>query len=265
MEAANGSVTELSGCAEMLEIDVDGLKTWAHAFIVPTAPYRLLLGRPWQRLVRLLQKETEDSVLVTIYDPCDPTNTRTCYTTPRNPIDRPGFFTAIIEPPELPFARSCLSIVEGPMAEHILRSQYEINPVRHVLAYKKVENKVRPVATTMPSAARIHRRFPENPLDTLPPLSPSPPEFSPGIRLTQERLEKLGVLTNEFLWPEERKLVVEVLRSNELGLAWDESEKGRFRDDYLSPVVIPTIEHTPWVHRQPPIPPGIRDVNPEQN
>ena len=111
----------------------------------------------------------------------------------------------------------------------------------------------------MPDGARIHRHFPEDPLKTLPLLTPSPPETLPGVRLTQERIDKLGILTNEFLWPEERKLVVEVLRNNEMGLAWDESEKGRFRDDYLSPVVIPTIEHTPWVQRQPPIPPGIRD------
>ena len=47
MEAANGLMLELPGCAEMLEIDVDGLKTWAHVFIVPSALYRLLLGRPW--------------------------------------------------------------------------------------------------------------------------------------------------------------------------------------------------------------------------
>ena len=61
-------------------------------------------------------------------------------------------------------------------------------------------------------------------------------------------MDKLGVMTNEFLWPEEPKLVAQVLHSNKLGLAWDESEKGRFWDDYLSPVVIPTIKHIPWVH-----------------
>ena len=72
-------------------------------------------------------------------------------------------------------------------------------------------------------------------------------------------MDQLGVMMNEFLWLEERKLVAQVLCNNELGLAWDETEKGRFRDDYLSPVVIPTIEHVPWVHRQPPILPGIRD------
>ncbi|OJA16950.1 hypothetical protein AZE42_13891, partial [Rhizopogon vesiculosus] len=33
----------------------------------------------------------------------------------------------------------------------------------------------------------------------------------------------------------------------------------RFRDDYFPPAIIPTIKHTPWVHHQPPIPPGIHD------
>src|ERR1700678_3942322 len=122
-----------------------------------------------------------------------------------------------------------------------------------------VQSSVKPLATTMPHAARIHRRFLENPLDSLPLLSSTPPEFLPGLRLSQERMDKLGVLTNKFLWPEEQKLVAQVLRNNEMGLAWDESEKGRFRDDYLSPVVIPTIEHVPWAHRQPPILPGIRE------
>jgi len=61
------------------------------------------------------------------------------------------------------------------------------------------------------------------------------------------------------LLPKERKLAAQVLANNKLALAWDETEKGRFRDDYFQPVIIPTIEHTPWVHRQPPIPPGIRD------
>ena len=39
MEAANGLTSELPGCVEMLEIDVEGLKMWVHAFIVLSAPY----------------------------------------------------------------------------------------------------------------------------------------------------------------------------------------------------------------------------------
>ncbi|KAJ8580869.1 hypothetical protein M405DRAFT_694915, partial [Rhizopogon salebrosus TDB-379] len=122
-------------------------------------------------------------------------------------------------------------------------------------AYKKVANRVKPVATTMPAHARIVRRFPEDPLLSLPPVSSHPPDFIPGTRLTQERMDDLGVFSNNFLWPEEQKLVAHVLMNNELALAWDESEKGRFRDEYFPPVIIPTITHTPWVHRQPPIPP----------
>ena len=264
MEAANGSMSELPGCAEMLEIDVDGLKTWAHAFIVPSALYRLLLGRPWHRLVRLLQEETEDSVLVTMHDPCDPLNTCTCIMTARSSLQKLGALAALVtlttdESSDMAHKKSCLSVVDGSVAERILNSHYELDSVRRVLAYKKVENKVKPVATTMPDAARIHHRFPENPLDSLPPLSSQPPEFMPGVCLSQERIDELGIFTNEFLWPEEWKLVAQVLRNNEMGLAWDESEKGRFRDNYLSPVVIPTIEHVPWAHRQPPVPPGIRD------
>ena len=145
------------------------------------------------------------------------------------------------------------------LADYQLRQTFEFDPIRHVLAYKKVANRVKPVATTMPQHARIIRKIPEDPILTIPHLSHHPPTFVPGQRLSQEWIDKLGIFKNEFLWPEEQKLVGQVLLNNETGLTWDETEKGRFRDDYFPPVVIPTIEHTPWVHRQPPIPPGIRD------
>jgi len=37
------------------------------------------------------------------------------------------------------------------------------------------------------------------------------------------------------------------------------TERGNFRKDYFEPVVIPTVEHIPWVERNIPIPPGIYD------
>ncbi|KAG2338061.1 hypothetical protein BDR05DRAFT_859288, partial [Suillus weaverae] len=83
--------------------------------------------------------------------------------------------------------------------------------------------------------------------------------FDIGKHLTQQCIDELGVFTNEFLWPEERKLTAQVLTNNEFALAWDETEKGQFHDDYFSPVIIPTVEHVPWAHRQPPIPPGIKE------
>ena len=73
----------------------------------------------------------------------------------------------------------------------------------------------------------------------------------------QERLDKLKLNSNSFLWPEELKLVIYVLKVNEHTMAWTEAEKGRFCDEYFTPVKIPVIEHVPWAHKNLPIPPGI--------
>ncbi|KAJ8580939.1 hypothetical protein M405DRAFT_887581, partial [Rhizopogon salebrosus TDB-379] len=141
------------------------------------------------------------------------------------------------------------------VSEHLLQDTFNYDPIQHVFAYKKVANRIKPVTTTMPAHACIIRCFPEDPLLSLPTVSPTPSDFVPGIHLTEERMNDLGIFKNTFLWPDEQKLAAHVLLINEMALAWDETEKGRFRDDYFPPVIIPTIEHTPWVHRQPPIPP----------
>ncbi|KAG2743038.1 hypothetical protein P692DRAFT_201724217, partial [Suillus brevipes Sb2] len=83
MQTANGGSQELAGCLEMLEIDVEGIKTWAHAYVVPDAPYRLLLGQPWQHLVRLSKTEDINGVHITVHDPTDFSKVRTVATTPR--------------------------------------------------------------------------------------------------------------------------------------------------------------------------------------
>ncbi|TFK16675.1 hypothetical protein FA15DRAFT_552016, partial [Coprinopsis marcescibilis] len=69
MEAANGSQEVMVGCMEWLEIKIGGMKTWAHAYIVETAPYDLLLGRPWQRSVGLQKVETKQGVDVVVHNP----------------------------------------------------------------------------------------------------------------------------------------------------------------------------------------------------
>jgi len=63
----------------------------------------------------------------------------------------------------------------------------------------------------MLSGIRIVRWFPEDPLETLPSISPYPPLFVPGICLTKKRMEGIGLLSNTFLWPDERQLVTQVL------------------------------------------------------
>jgi hypothetical protein len=41
------------------------------------------------------------------------------------------------------------------------------------------------------------------------------------------------------------------------GFAWNDSERGHFREDFFPPVEIPTIAHEPWVLRNIPIHPGL--------
>ena len=162
-----------------------------------------------------------------------------------------AFFTAVHE--SISHALQLVSvpsmtITATAFTEEALHSQYTLDPICHTFAYKKVTNRVKPVATTMPQHAHIVHCFPEDLLRTLPHLSTHPPEFTPGKHLMHECMTELGVLNNLSLWPKEQNLTAQVLLLNKLGLAWDKSEKGCFRDDYFNPVIIPTIEHTPWVH-----------------
>jgi len=50
-----------------------------------------------------------------------------------------------------------------------------------------------------------------------------------------------------FLWLEEHKLVPFLIREQEAAIAWDPSEHGYFRKDYFKAIVLPSVEHIPWV------------------
>ena len=70
MQTANREKEEMQGCVEYLKLEIGGVKTYAHAFVVQIAPYRLLLGRPWQKGVKLGKiKQVDGSVEVEILDP----------------------------------------------------------------------------------------------------------------------------------------------------------------------------------------------------
>jgi hypothetical protein len=150
-----------------------------------------------------------------------------------------------------------IEIIDGEKAGEQTIQVSEIPADQYV--YKKVANRVKPVATTLPEDFRIVRKFPSDPLANLPELPEHPPEFTPGRRYTVERKEAMKVNEDGFLWPEEEKLVHYVIKVQEEGFAWDETEKGKFSADYFEPVVIPTVEHVPWVLRNIPIPQGVFD------
>ena len=74
-----------------------------------------------------------------------------------------------------------------PYHGHISTVALEINyDSAETFTYKKVTNRIKPVATTLPEKFRIVRRIPSDLLAKLPILPTQPPEFMPGSRYTEE-------------------------------------------------------------------------------
>ncbi|KAF9537434.1 hypothetical protein CPC08DRAFT_607998, partial [Agrocybe pediades] len=94
----------------------------------------------------------------------------------------------------------------------------------------------------------------------LPSLSPNPPPFTPSGRYTEERMKLFDAAHQSgFLWPAERNLVHHFMTLHQDGFAWNDTERGHFREDFFPPVEIPVIPHKPWIVKNRPIPPGIYD------
>ena len=259
MEGANGGTSRTLGCAEDLSMRIGDVSFTIHAHVVRTAPFRLLLGRPFHHLLLCRLEDHPDRVDVSIRDPANPSHSIAVPSRARQ-ATQVAFVSAL----------ACQVHPDPPRMEALERYVATSPPLGTVdslptedavavLAYKKVAKKVHPIAASLPEDFRIIRHRPEDPLLTLSLLPMHPPPFTPGIRLTQERYEALELNKYDFLWPEEVKLAAHVLKVNENALAWTEAERGSFRDDYFAPVKIPTIAHTPWVHKNIPIPTGLLD------
>lgn len=72
--------------------------------------------------------------------------------------------------------------------------------------YKPVDRKVKPVPGVFPEDARVIRNIPENPLDTLPPLPKSPPNFIPTAKISEELLKEINIDKDNLLTSEEKKI-----------------------------------------------------------
>ncbi len=138
-----------------------------------------------------------------------------------------------------------------------------VGTVKDVFAmkkYKPVAQKIRPIIGGLPSEFRIVHEIKGDPLKDMPQLSTHPLEYMPMGRYTTECKEIIErVHKEDFLWPEEHKLMHEFMSVQNEGFAWDDMECGHFKEEYFPPVMIPAVEHTPWIQKNIPIPPGIFD------
>ncbi len=124
--------------------------------------------------------------------------------------------------------------------------------------YKPVARKIRPIATELPERFRIIRDIKGDPLSTLPDLPTRPGPFEPTKRYSRARKEIIDAAhPGNFLWPEERLLLHQFMLLHEDGFAWDDSERGHFKEEFFPPIEILTVPHKPWTVRNLPIPPGI--------
>jgi hypothetical protein len=260
MEGTNGLISRTAGCAEFIPMQISDVAFEVHAHVVEHAPFQLLLGCPFHHLLLCrLEDQPDGCINVHISDPSDPSHSISVPSHPRKAqvgCLRTLAFSAQTQPapPSFDISNILDSNDLGAFPQQVL-----LSPPSSVMAYKKVAKKVHPVLASLPEDFHNIRHIPTDPLLSLPPLSIHPPNFSPGLRLMQERLDDLDLNRYKFLWPEELKLMQHVLWLNKLSLAWEEAEKGQFRDDYFSPVKIPVIEHIPWAHKNIPIPMGILD------
>ena len=243
MEGANGATNWTLGCAEYLPMRIGDISVKVHAHVVERAPFRLLLGRPFQHaLLCRIEDLPTGEVEVSVQDPVNPSHRVTIPSRPRKvqvssvrilalsclPQSPSPSSSHLPLPSRIPFISASLLSSGFPSCLLSASQSHMLDGTTLVQTYKKVARKVRPVPASLPEDFRTIRRIPSDPLLTLPKLSPRPPDFVPGTRLTQERLDALGLDQKGFLLPEELKLLHHVLKLNELGLAWTEAEKGRF-------------------------------------
>ena len=126
--------------------------------------------------------------------------------------------------------------------------------------YKPVALKVRPVKTELPKQFRIVRNIVGDPLADMPRIDLAHlVDYSPTGRYTQERMQAFHERHADFLLPEEQRLLHNFMMLNNAAFAWDDSERGRFRQDFFPPISMAVIPHIPWVEKNIPIPRGLYD------
>ena len=197
-------------------------------------------------------------ILMDLYDDKDKRSgsRRACYSTRSISVPRSKYDTLMKSPDR--FISVSATATHSTLDETLKTKDREQVSVFAGKKYKPVAQKVRAMPAELADEFRIVRNITGEPLEEMPSLSTDPPPFSPTGRYTTERKEKIDdAHADDFLWEKERDLMHHFMMLQNEGFAWDDSERGSFREDFFPPVKMPVIEHKPWVLRNIPIPPGI--------
>jgi len=123
--------------------------------------------------------------------------------------------------------------------------------------YKTVDKKKNPLSlgvTRRPVVRLPYKNLPLVKLQPLPTHPPSLKNFPYTTKLTPERIEKIiSNIPNNFLTEQELDLLLFVVARQEDALAFDEAERGIFKQEYFPDYIMETVPHVPWT--LPPIRP----------
>ena len=134
--------------------------------------------------------------------------------------------------------------------DNIKEPEKRVDAVCFVKKYKPVALKVKLVLGTLLERFRIIQDIRGDPLKDLPILPKRPLDFVPKGRYTAKRKEKLNMThRSEFLWLKERKLMHWMIVEQNQAFAWEDPERGRFKEEYFLAIKIPTVAHVLWVER----------------
>ncbi|KNZ72094.1 hypothetical protein J132_04375 [Termitomyces sp. J132] len=284
IESANKQVNESVGLAHNVPFTfVEGFTVYLQVHIFEKPAYTILLGRPFDTLIESnIQNLQDGSAIIIIRDPNTgrrtalPTIERkkngeivlTSYTVQNSGFSKDGLRDAYLQ--AFATSKGCEGKNEKTLSAYLNGQLSEIpreleeasmGEAAQVFGkYKSVARKVKPVLGTSSEEFRIERHIIGDPLADMPQLSTNPPEFTPTGRYTAESKEIIDQAhDNDFLWPEEKKLVHHLMMLQNEAFAWDDSQRGRLKEEYFPPVVMPVIPHTPCVLKNIPISPGLHN------
>ncbi len=176
MEGANGATNWTLECAEYLPMSAGNISFVVHAHVVERAPFRLLLGRPFQHaLLCRIEDLPSGDVEVSVRDPADPFRRITIPSRPRKvQVASVGILALACQPPslsQLPSlslspSQSSLTSPSWPMSKSsspLLSASQLSGDTTSVQAYKKVAKKVRPVPASLPERFPLHPPHPFRP------------------------------------------------------------------------------------------------------
>ncbi|KAG6893662.1 hypothetical protein C0992_009143, partial [Termitomyces sp. T32_za158] len=265
MQSANGTVDRLLGLAKNVECTIGDLTFYLQIHILRSPTYDILLGHPFDVLVRLVVKTfSNDETTLTIMDPnmgilctnTSLTDSALAYlylTTSDNFYKYSSDDTYLTTLPDsscpaalgLTKARNCTSDLSNNLSAYVTAPKQKGVQVKK--KYKPVALKTKPVASSVSEDFRIERKIIGNPLANMPPLIPNPPPFVPTGCFTDERRKQfLANHDKGFLTAAELNVLTDLMTKQNKAFAWKDSERSSLCTDFFPPVVILTIPHIPW-------------------